>query len=283
MRTYGTVKIILAVIFDFALLYWLFGIEIAMIILAGIILYAWLGEYLALLRDGAISLKKLNDYEKTRLIQARECLIEDVRKVSKTDISKLKLHIIPSEDINAYAYGFKNVAITRAALNSCDDITLCSVLAHELSHIIYMDAVFNRIIFANVTLLMIGLTLCSFVSMSMVWIVFLILCLFGACGGIFSVIVFRGCLKLVKGIFGFVQRILVFVYQTVMGIVSRGSEFKADKYSCQLGYGPQLGYFLTRFFAGQESRAITLNEILYASHPNIQKRVMRIEQYSSKY
>ena len=281
MRVRGIMKIILTILADFMLVYCVLGIEAALLTTSAIMLYAWIGEYIALLKDRAISLNNMNDYEKLKLMRARECLVEDVNRLSGNDISRLKMHVIPSDSINAYAYGFNNVAITRAALNVCDDTTLCSVLSHEVSHILNMDAVFHRMIFANVTLVIAGLTVGSVISVSFMWIVFLILCAFGICGGWISMFAFHGVQKVVKAIFNVFQNIVLFVYQIVMGAISRGSEFRADKYSCQLGYGPQLSYFLTRFVDGQESRQKSLSEILYASHPATYKRVLRIEQHNS--
>lgn len=278
MRFLGMVKISAALLADFILLYMGAGVEAALILTAGILLYAWLGEYTSLLKDGAVRLNRLDDYEKGRLMRIKDCLVREVQHVSGRNISGLRFHVVPSDEMNAYAYGLNNVAVTRALLASCDDMTLCSVLGHEISHILNMDAVFHRVVFANVTLLMVCLTLSSFVSISFMWVLFAIFCGFGICGGLFSLLAFRGMSGVVKGIFTMLQYMVLFIYQTVMGLVSRSGEFRADKYSCHLGYGPQLSYFLTRFVEGQEPRKKTLNEILYASHPATYKRVQRIEQ-----
>lgn len=278
MRAIGMTKITGILIVDFLLLYYAFGVEAAIFITAGIMLYGWLGEYTALLKDGAIRTDKLRDYERIKLTQANSCLSDDVRRVSGVDISGLKLHVIPSDSVNAFAYGFHNIAITRAALNACDDITLCSVLGHEISHILNMDAVVNRLIFANVTLMIAGLGIGSFVAVSFVWIVFLALWIMGACRGLFSMLFFRGTNKVVKGSFTMLQHFVLFIYQVVMGLTSRRCEFRADRYSCELGYGPQLSYFLTRFVETQENRKKSLSEILYDSHPAAYKRILRIEQ-----
>lgn len=280
MRLCGVIKITVLLLLDFMLSYSVLGVGTAAILTAGLALCAWLGEYIALLKDGAINLKELNDHERSCLMRAHECLAEDVKRVSGFDIAGLKLHVIPSDNMNAYAYGFHHVAVTRSVLNSCDGTTLCAILGHELSHILRMDAVFHRLIFANITLVIVGLMVGSFISVSFLWILFVLLCAFGICGGFFSMVAFHGISKLMKGTFHALQHLVLFLYQTVMGLVSRGCEFRADAYSCQLGYGPQLTYFLTRFVEGRESRQNSLNEILYASHPATYKRVLRIQQHS---
>lgn len=279
MKIIGIIKIITILLIDFLLGYNLIGIEAALIIVIGMMLYAWLGEYIALLKDGAINVNNLGDYEKTKLNRAHTRLAEDIKRVVGADISKVRLHVIPTEEINAFCYGFKNVAITRSALNVCDDMTLCSVLGHEMSHLLSMDAVVNRLIFANITLVIIGIAVGSFVSMSLLWIVFIILCVCGVCGSVFSMYLFHGIRKLVKAMFTAIQYLILFLYKILMGIASRKCEFRSDRLSCKLGYGPELRYFLTRFIEGQETRQKTLNELLYASHPATYKRILRIEQY----
>lgn len=82
--------------------------------------------------------------------------------------------------------------------------------------------------------------------------------------------------KLIKGVYTAIQHIVLFVYRTAMGICSRHSEYKADSFSCSLGYGPQLRYFLMRFQEMPQERGI--QEVLYTSHPPVSERVFRIEQ-----
>ena len=281
MRISGIIKIAAVLGLDFTVIYCLFGWEAAAVVTAGILLYAWLGEYLALWKDGAIRADRLQDYERSRLTRAMEHLAMDVQRTSGRSISRLKIHLIPSDSINAYAYGLRNIAVTRAALQCCDDATLCAVLGHELSHIFNLDAVFFRLLFASVALILGGLIGISFLSVSFLWIIFAVLCALRLCGGIFSMFLFRGFSSLIKGFFTLIQHGVLFLYQTVMGFINRGCEYRADRYSCQLGYGPQLSYFLTRFIEGGESRTRSLTEIIYSTHPATYKRTLRIEQYSS--
>lgn len=180
-------------------------------------------------------------------------------------------------------YGLHNIAITRGALNVCDEIMLAAVMSHEISHILCMDAVFHRIIFANITLAITGLIVSSFTVTSLLWIIFGGLCLFGICRGCVSIFCFSGISKMIKGIFELMQRFVLFVYQTIMGIVSRKNEYRADQYACSLGYGIQLKYFLSRFMEGQDRRQRALRDILYASHPATYKRIERIEQHREKF
>jgi len=281
MRSVSFFKPAAILLADFLIGYYTMGPEIALLVTAGIGLYGWIGEYFALFGAGAISSKSLREFDRVRLARIHNHLTADVRQLSGTDISRLKLHIIPSGEINAYAYGMRHVAVSRAMMDACDDMTLCGVLGHEISHTLNLDAMFNRLIFANVMLALVFLIVASFIGTSMLWIVFLILCGLGVCSGIVSMFVFRGVHGLFKGIFGVLQRLVVFVYRIVMGIVNRRCEYRADLYSCQLGYGPQLSYFLTRFDDDGDSRQKSLADILYASHPSSYKRIAHIEQFST--
>ena len=279
MRIYSFTKILSVLLLDFFLVTSVLGVEAGTITTLLILFYGWAGEYIALIKDGAIRLEHLNPYEKDKLIRVHQCLAGDVKRISNTDISNLKLHIVPSDEINAWAYGFHHISITRAALTSCDDTTLCAVLSHEVNHILCFDPVFHRIVFANVTLALLGLIAGSFISVSFLWILFFLLCAFGICGGLFSIFVVHGFTKIVKGFFSGLQHLIVFLYQVIMGLICRRCEFRADQYAVKLGYGPQLVYFLERFVDGQDSRQKTINELLYASHPATYKRIQKIDQH----
>ena len=280
MRTFGVVKIAVVVFLDFIVLNHILGMDAAFILIAGIALYAWLGEYSALWKDKAIHLKDLPDDERLKLIRVHQRLTEDTKRVSGVDISGIKLHVIPSDDLNAYAYGIQNAAVTRSTLHICDDATLCSVLGHEVSHLLNMDAVFHRLIFANVTLATVGIAIGSFISVSFLWLVFILMCAFGICGGVLSMLVFHGVNNIVKSAFTTLQKFVIVAYQLLMGLVSRSCEVRADKYSCQLRYGSQLSYFLNHFVGGQGQEQRSIHQILYASHPDTEKRVMRIKEYA---
>lgn len=281
MKATGFLKILAVLCLVFAVTCELFGPGVAAALTAGIMLYAWAGEYIGLLKDGAVPLDQLGEYERSKLSRAMAQLAEDVKRTSGADISNLKLHLVPADEINAFAYGLRSIAVTRGALRCCDDATLCAVLAHEVSHVFHMDALFSRVVFAGITLVILGLIGLSAVSVSMLWVIFAMLCLGGVCGGFFSVYLFRGIGGLIKGWFSFLQHGLLFIYRFVMAFLKRRCEYRADQYSCQLGYGPQLSYFLTRFVEGGEARQKSIADIIYATHPATYKRILRIEQGES--
>ena len=125
--------------------------------------------------------------------------VQAVRKNGK----RIEIPVLPQTNvliIGTSGYGTK-IAVTRAALQACDDGTLLAVLGHEASHHLHGDAPFHRLLFANAILLLAVLSISSFVAISLLWILFLILCAVGVCGGLCSACLFRGTNSLIKGLF----------------------------------------------------------------------------------
>lgn len=278
MRIQGVIKVISSLLISFFFIYAAVGVELSVIVILLIALYAWLGEYTALWRAGAISEANLDVYERNKLQRIRELVAQKVKSKSATDVSSVKIHIVPSNEANAMAYGFNNVSFTKGAIESCDEMTLCAVFSHEVSHILCLDAVFNRIIFGDITFLILYLMVMSFLSISFIWIIFLVLALFGICKGFISVFITSNLSKGIKLLFDLLQHGSLFIYQAAMGLISRGFEYRADSFSVDLGFGNQLAYFLDRFATIQSNRPKTISEILYASHPDSFHRIQKIKQ-----
>lgn len=278
----GISKITALVAADFVIVYILFNdLTIAMVFVGVLVLYSWLGGYLSLMKDGAVRVDKLPTYDSARLISAKDLLANDIRDATSQDISSVKLYITPDDSLNATAYGCRCISINRGTLNNTDPITLAAVMAHELSHTINLDAEFNRMLFASVTALVLALSIISVLSMGILFFLFVILC---CCSKTLrswiGLILYQGSTKMVGGIFSIFQRIIIFVYQTVSGMISRASEYRADQYSSSFGYGLQLAHFLS--IADSEPHQLTLTDILYRSHPPTEKRIYRLEQQNQQ-
>lgn len=279
MRIRGIIKIMTILILDATAAYVVAGPEVALILTAGILLYAALGEYVDILKDGAIRMEKLTACQRIRLQEAKASLAQDVRDTMGMDISRIRFHMLPdSNTINAYAYGFRNIAITKEALDVTDNLTLNAVLGHEISHVVSLDAVFNRVIFANMAVVLASMGLgCTMFAIT-VWIMLAIPSLFSRHGCI-GTMAASGITRLLKGITSCLQHILVAAYQAAMGVISRGAEYRADAFSAELGYSNQLAYFLERFIAPQDDGKVTLRELLYSTHPHPYKRIQRLQQH----
>lgn len=279
MRVRGIIKIGTALTLDAVIMYMFAGAEAALIFLTGILLYATLGEYIDIMKDRAIRMEKLTACQRMRLQDAKATLVQDVRDTIGTDISRIRFHMLPdNSSINAYAYGFRNIAVTKAALDATDSTSLAAVLGHEICHILSLDAVFNRIIFANIFVVLFSMGLGCMVFTSIVWLVLAIPSFFSRHGCI-GFMAANGITRLIRAINTGSQHILVAAYQTIMGIISRKAEYRADTFSAELGYGSQLAYFLERFIAPQDGGRVTLRELLYSTHPQPYKRIHRLLEH----
>lgn len=273
-RFCGILKVALVLALDFVAIYSLFENPYIASIAVGVIsVYVLFGGYLALLKEGAVISKKLPAFQRSKLEATKTQLVADVKSVSGANISGLKLYLVPGDDMNATAYGFNCVSVTRGTFDNADPITLNAVLAHEVSHILNFDAEFNRAVFCSVTLLVGALSVMSFAMMAIIFLIFLVLSCFRSWLGVMA---FRGTTKAVGGIFRLLQRGVVMIYRSLLSLASRRAEYRSDKYSCMLGYGVQLSHFLA-IAEPANQRQLTLTEAMYRSHPPTPKRIARLE------
>lgn len=275
-RLFGILKVTLVLTLDFAAIYSLIkDFSIASIAVGFLTLYVLFGGYLTLLKEGAVSSKKLPTYQRNRLEAAKAQLAADVKSASGANISGMKLYLVPGDDeMNATAYGSNCISITSGAFNNADPITINAVLAHEVSHILNCDPEFNRAVFCSVTLLIAAISIISFATMVLIFLVFLLFSCFRSWLGFMA---FRGTTKAVGGIFGLLQRGIVTIYRSLLSLASRHAEYRSDKYSCELGYGLQLSHFLALAEPANQ-RQLTLTEAMYRSHPPTEKRIARLER-----
>lgn len=245
-----------------------------------ILLYSfWLGEFIALRSAAAIPIKRIKDnWERKRLESGFEQLKEEAGSTIKY-YTKCELYLIPDDSVNAYAFG-RTIGITRGALNCLDESTMSAVLAHEISHVICLDSVINRLLFAHVLVIMSALVLTHFAVIAVACLVVLVLCLLGMRFNLFTFFLTRGVFSILQRAGSLIQHMALSILQVILSLVSRRCEYRADLFSCKLGYGYQLIYFLERFTNINHKR--TLSEVLYDSHPSSKKRIERIESYNCR-
>lgn len=256
------------------------GTKAAAIFTGIVLLYSfWLGEFIALRSAAAIPIEKIKDnWERKRLESGFEQLKKEAGSAIKCD-TKCKLYLIPDDSVNAYAFG-RTIGITRGALNCLDGSTMSAVLAHEISHVICLDSVINRLLFAHVLVIMSALVLTHFAVMAVVCLAVLVLCLLGMRFNLFTFFLTRGAFSILQKAESLIQHLVLSILKVIMSLISRGCEYRADLFSCKLGYGYQLVYFLERFTNINHKR--TLAEVLYDSHPSSKRRIERIESYNNR-
>lgn len=281
MRVRGIMKVLTLLAMDFTIVYALQGFWAALIVVTVVFLYGFLGEYTALHGDRAIRMEDADDFNHMQLIRALEMLKDNGEKSGVVTIPDIKLYILPTDEINAFSYG-RSIAVTQGTLRVADPLMLNAILAHELCHSICLDAFWNRMIFANITAIMLGITVVSVIATSFLWIVFLGMCILGVCGGVFAFFCTSGIAKAIKGVFRLLQRMVLAIYRIAMGILSKRCELRADNMACQLGYGMQLKYFLQIYLAPQNVQQRSIRELIYDSHPDTYKRIARIDKNINK-
>ena len=279
IRLPGILKVAVVLLVEFLAVLGLVNDPLIATIITGVImLYVWLGGYLALFKEGAVRAEKLPNYERIRLESAKNQLVGEVKNISSANISNIKLYLIPEDsELQATAYGANCVSISRGAFDNTDSLTLNAVLGHEISHTLNLDAEFSRAVFSAILLLCGMLSVMSFAFIAVIFLVFLVCSFFRSWLG---VVVFKGTTKVVGGIFSLFQKGIVVLYRAVASGLSRAAEYRSDLYSAQLGYGLQLAHFLS-YAAVESSRQLTLTEALYRTHPATPKRVARLEAYVS--
>ena len=208
IRMSGILKIAIILTIDFMSVYALFhDAAIACVVTGVIALYVWLGGYLTLFKEGAVRADKLPNYERSRLESAKCQLVEDVKRTSSADISGLQIYLIPGDnDMQATAYGSNCVSVSKGTFDNTDPSELNGVIAHELSHILHLDAEVNRAVFATILLVCGSISVVSFVFIAVIFLVFLVCSFFRSWLGVMA---FKGTTKVAGGMFSLLQKGIV--------------------------------------------------------------------------
>ena len=115
IRLPGILKVAAVLLAEFLPVYVLFNDPLISGIVTGMVtLYVWLGGYLSLFREGAVRAEKLPNYERTRLENAKNQLVEEVKDISSADTSNIKIYLNPGDsELQATAYGANCVSVVK--------------------------------------------------------------------------------------------------------------------------------------------------------------------------
>ena len=222
--------------------------------------------------------KLLRFFEHVRKIETKQekayllPIFEDVytqAKENNPELGHIELCIIDKMTVNARAMEKHTIAVTEGAIETFSPDELKAILAHEIAHILYGDSIaelYTTVGNGIFTVFVLASQLFIFVAewierilsktkFSFAWIL----------------------ISIVKLMFTLLLLVVQSLMKMVIAFSSRRSEFRADRYAYELGYGERLVqafYLLRKLQMGADA---TVVQRMTASHPRITARIERIE------
>ena len=224
--------------------------------------------------------KVLRFFEQVRKIETKQekeyliPLFQEVYQQAKEqnpELGHIELCIIDKMTVNACALGKHTIAVTKGAMDIFSHEELKAVLAHEIAHILYGDtvarlymAVGNGIFTTFVITAQLFILIAEWMeilyskrksSFSFAWVL----------------------ISLVKFLFTAILFVIQSFMQAVLAFSSRKSEFRADLFAYELGYGEKLVqafYLLEKMQLGADATVI---QRMLRDHPRITARIEQIE------
>lgn len=252
-----------------------YGGQIAVITaISGLIIYAVslaialspIGEWILRFQLGC---KKITRADQLNFL---EPLFEEVYSRAKERDPSLSddisLFINAEDSINAFATGRKTICVNSGLLTLPQE-QIKATLAHEFGHISNKD-----------TDLILVISVGNFVITSIVLVIRVVVGFFtGLIGGMFGDrrgIIARLCIAIIAGIMWIWTKIGTLLVMKS----SRDSEYKADEFSWELGYGDSLCALIEQFSDSEEKG---LFAALSKSHPDKDDRIANIQRLGSCY
>ena len=255
---------------NFLICWWMFGFSVGAFFLL-LFVYAIsicvalspVGEWLLRLLSSArpVLTKEEKEYLEPIFSEVYEAI-----KEKNPELKGVNLYLQDVMTANAFAIGRQTVALTKGAVETFSEDELKGILAHELGHIahgdtfaILLNTIGNGIFAVIVCILRFFLRLMNGVARS----------------------IDNGFIGIISNVANFMLELvifaLIFVGQAVMSINSRKSEFSADKYAYEIGYGNELVGALYLLQKMTMSEKMSVKERLQASHPILAWRISRME------
>lgn len=176
---------------------------------------------------------------------------------------KIKPYIVDSMEVNAFIVGRNTLVITRGALETFNDEELKGIIAHEFGHLKNHDG--------QIALLL------QFCSNILLWIFIIISFIFRFFERLFENNILGDLFGIIRQIFEFVVKAVVFVFTLLVSGGSRHTEYKADMYAKKIGYGEQLKNALYILYDMEISDKKGLIKNLKRTHPILAYRIERLE------
>jgi len=220
--------------------------------------------------------KILRLIEKARKIETKRekellyPLIEEVYPEAKKrcpHLGYIDLCIIDKVTVQACAMGKHTIAITKGAIETFSADELKSIIAHEIAHIVYLDTMARLYAIIGNGIYAINFIVLRFI-MNAIELMHSVEGTSKAMGlGI----------RLVRLLIELTIFLTMILMQAVLAIDSRKSEFRADQFAYELGYGEDLIsalYLLETINLGDDSGIV---QKMIAGHPRITARIEKLE------
>ena len=203
--------------------------------------------------------------EKERLTELFESVKVRGKAYSRMIDYELKLYIVDSVAINAYAIGQHTIAVTRGLMLAMNDEEIEAIIAHEMGHIINGDG--------QVAILV---SLASNIYLWSILIATKILHLLETLLGNNSF--FGSLIGFIRKIVEIGRNYAITLLTVLVSSTSRREEFKADKIAYELGYGEALLSALYKLYDMEMSDRKKLIDKLKSTHPKTAFRIERLEK-----
>jgi STE24 endopeptidase len=183
------------------------------------------------------------------------------------DMDDYNLYVCNVKDLNAFAVGSNNIAVTLPLLTNLPTEAIAGILAHEMGHIQNRDT--------NTALL--TSTMGSFGN--------LVIRIYSYITLVLQVISFIPIIGWFTAIASWFFVIQIWLFQFLMQLPlhlitmfsSRQDEYEADQYACEIGLGVELYNGLLYITQGEAQKGFAAR--ILSSHPATKQRLERIEKY----
>ena len=204
----------------------------------------------------------------------QECL-ETILERSGLGKKRYNLYVEETDEVNACAFGIRNICVTRGTLNVADNdpAFLKGILAHEMGHLSYRHTIVLFLLMVIDILGNVAISIFDFIR--------------GVIAIGQNIPVLNLMCFLLTVIFNMVVRILNLGGYLISGILrlfARMDEHAADYYACEIGFGKELCYGLQLLYehSGPEEKKGFLANIK-SDHPSLPHRIETIKKYLEKH
>ena len=182
-------------------------------------------------------------------------------------IGNVKLYLQDIMSVNAFAIGSHTIILTKGAVATFSEDELRGILAHEFGHIVHGDTI--AVLLNTVGNGFFAIFICLFRIISTA--IEILTGTFERSGFI------KSLFKVTRIFLDMLIMFFMFIGQAILSMNSRKSEFLADQFAYETGYGSELVSALYLFQRMSLSEKMTVKERLQATHPIFAWRINKME------